>query len=127
MIGVDAAYYLEELRYPAKEPLVAALVGFPMTLENIGTRGIKDIESCVCKLYFYFEGLDSGLEESPFAASIQASEVNSRAFSVYEVGNAAGAIDQFKKSGWYSSFADGECLSLMRKQAFQILLGSVKP
>ena len=99
VIGVDAAYYLEELRYPTKEPLVAALGGFPMAFEAMITRGIKDIESCGCKLYFFFNGLDSGLNDTPFATSVHAASVNSRAFSVYEMGNATGAIEHFKHSG----------------------------
>ena len=99
VIGVDANHYLEELRYPAKEPLVAALGGFPLAFETLVTRGVRDIESCGCKLYFFFDGLDSGLNETPFTASVHAASVNARAFSVYEMGNASGAIDHFKHSG----------------------------
>ena len=99
IIGVDAAYYLEELRYPTKEPLVAALGGFPLALDAMIARGIKDIESCGCKLHFFFDGLDFASDESPFAASVHAATVNSRAFSVYEMGNATGAIEHFKHSG----------------------------
>ena len=99
VIGIDANYYLEELRYPAREPLVAALGGFPMAFEALITRTVKEIESCGCKLYFFFDGLDSGLNETPFTSSVHAASVNARAFSVYEMGNASGAIDHFKHSG----------------------------
>ena len=99
IIGVDATYYLEELRYAVKEPLVAALGGFPMALEAMIARGIKDIESCDCKLYFFFDGLDPGLNETPFQSSAAMATVISRAFSVYEVGDASAAIEHFKHSG----------------------------
>jgi hypothetical protein len=99
IFGIDAAYYLEELRYPAKEPLVPALGGFPMTLEATITKAVKDIESCGCKLYFYFDGLDSKFTEPSFSATSNASSTNARAFEVYEMGNAEGAIEHFKHSG----------------------------
>ena len=99
IIGVDATYYLEDLRYPTKEPLVAALGGFPLALEAMIARGVKDIESCGCKLYFFFDGLEIGTTDAPFASSVHAASVNSRAFSVYEMGDATGAIEHFKHSG----------------------------
>ena len=99
MIGIDAAYYLDQFRFPAKEPLVTALGGFPMYLETVITKEINELQSCGVKVYFYFDGMDSSFDDSPFSASMDAMATNSRAFGTYEQGDAIGAIDTFKQSG----------------------------
>ena len=99
IIGVDASYYLEQMRHPSREPLVAALGGFPLNLENVIIREIKDIQSGGCKLCFVFDGLDYGFDDAPFSASIESMGANSRAFHIYERGEAQEAINIFKQSG----------------------------
>ena len=87
------------MRHPSREPLVAALGGFPLNLENIILRDIKDIQSGGCKLIFFFDGLDFGFDDAPFSASIESMAANSRAFQIYERGEAQEAINIFKQSG----------------------------
>ena len=99
VIAIDASHYLEQYRFPAKEPLVTALGGFPMNLEAVITKDIHEIESFGCKVFFFFNGLDYGPEDDPFGASIKAVATNTKAFAVYEEGDALGAINDFKQSG----------------------------
>ena len=99
IIAVDAAHYLEQYRFPAKEPLVTALGGFPMNLEAVITKDVHEIESFGCKLFFFFDGLDYGPDDDPYGTSMEAMATNSRAFDVYEQGDAVGAINDFKQSG----------------------------
>ena len=99
IIAVDAAHYLEQYRFPAKEPLVTALGGFPTNLEAVITKDINEIESFGCKVFFFFDGLDLAPEDDPYGPSMEAMSTNSRAFNVYEQGDAVGAINDFKQSG----------------------------
>ena len=99
VIAIDAAYYLEQYRFPAKEPLVTALGGSPMNLEAVITKDIHEIESFGCKTFFFFDGLDCGPDEGHFGPSVDAMSVNTKAFAVYEQGDAVGAINDFKQSG----------------------------
>ena len=70
-----------------------------MNLEAVITKEISEIESFGCRVFFFFDGLDSGPFDDPFGPSIEAMTINSQAFSVYEDGDAAAAINDFKQSG----------------------------
>lgn len=127
IIGIDASHYLEELRYPAKEPLVPALGGYPMTLEATVVKAVNDIESCGCKLYFFFDGLESNHSSSILSNSVKGSLSVSRAFQIYEVGDAEGAIDQFKVSGSLGNLLyESPCSNLIRCSEYVLALCGFK-
>ena len=99
VIAMDAAHYLDQYRFPAKEPLVTALGGFPMNLESVIIKDIREIESFGCKTSFFFNGLDYGPDDEPFGPSMEAMSMNTKAFGVYENGDSFGAVDDFKLTG----------------------------
>lgn len=99
IIGVDATYYLEVLLSAHKEPLLSALGGFPLALENTIKKELDDIQSSGLRLHFVFSGLGFGTKDDPFRYSVQAAEANVRAFEIYESDNAQAAIEIFRVSG----------------------------
>jgi len=99
IIGVDATYYLEVLLAAHKEPLLSALGGLPLALENTIKKELDDIQSSGLRLHFVFNGLGFGTKDDPFRYSVQAAEANARAFEIYESDNAQAAIEIFRASG----------------------------
>ena len=99
VIGIDAAYYLEKLLAAHKEPLLSALGGFPLSLETRIVQELGDIQAFGIKLYFVFNGLDWGIKDEPFAASIASARANANGFDIYERDQAKEAIDIFRNSG----------------------------
>lgn len=99
VIGIDALYYLENLLASHKEPLLSALGGFPLALEERILKELGEIQSCGIKLEFVFNGLDWGIKDDHFAASIASARANTTAFDIYEKDQAKEAIAVFRESG----------------------------
>lgn len=99
VIGVDANYYLETLLGAHKEPLLSALGGFPLALENTVKKELDDLYSSGLRLHFVFNGLDFGIKDDPFRPSVKSALANASAFDVYESDRAQDAIDIFRASG----------------------------
>ena len=99
VIGVDAIYYLETLLAAHKEPLLSALGGFPLALENTVKKELDDIQSSGLKLHFVFNGLDFGIKDDPLRPSVKAAQANAQAFETYESDRAQEAIEIFRTSG----------------------------
>ena len=104
VIGIDATYYLEKLLTAHKEPLLSALGGFPLSLETRIVQELGDIQAFGIKPYFVFNGLDWGIKDDPFAASIASARANANGFDIYERDQAKDAIDIFRNSGHHHSF-----------------------
>lgn len=98
-IGYDATYYLELLLVPAKEPLLSALGGFPLALEQIIARELTDLKTAGITPYFIFNGLEHGTKEDPFTTSIHSALKNQEAFQTYEDDKAKAAIALFRETG----------------------------
>ena len=99
MIGIDAAYFLERLLTPPKEPLLSALGGLPLALEAIISKELDGLHAAGIKLHFVFDGLDCGVRADPFKASIESSAQIAKAFEIYEKDMANEAISVFRTSG----------------------------
>ena len=100
VIGVDAAYYLDNYLTPqAKEPLLSALGGFPLALEQTIIKDLKALQTAGLKLHFVFNGLDHGIMDDPFGSSIMSARANAAAFKTYDADMANEAIIEFKKTG----------------------------
>ena len=100
VIGVDAAYYLESfLAPPVKEPLLSALGGFPLALEQTIIKDLKALQTAGIRLQFVFNGLDYGIMDDPFAPSVMSARANAAAFKTYDADMANDAIIEFKKTG----------------------------
>lgn len=104
VIGIDATYYLEKLLAAHKEPLLSALGGFPLSLETRIVQELRDIQAFGIKPHFVFNGLDWGIKDDPFAASIASACANANGFDIYERDQAKEAIDVFRNSGQDHSF-----------------------
>ena len=96
VVGVDAAHYLAGL---PKEPLLSALGGSPLALEAAISKAIAELHAAGLTLHFVFDGLDSGLNDDPFAASERAARLNNEAFALYESHQAEPAKQAFQSSG----------------------------
>ena len=99
IIGVDAAYYLAHFLEPSKEPLLAALGGQPFALESAIVRELDDCKAAGFKVHFVFDGLDWGVKDEPFKASISNAFTSTAAFETYEKDMPGEAIKVFRKSG----------------------------
>ncbi|KAL9014581.1 MAG: hypothetical protein Q9173_000765 [Seirophora scorigena] len=115
VIGVDAAYYLEG---PAKEPLVAALGGFPLALETSIVREIKDWEAVGIRPHFVFDGLDDGINDNPFGPSVVSARLNATAFETYQIPEPEQAIELFRTSG---QLIKRLCLAYFEKHPSQFI------
>ena len=99
VIGVDGIYYLETLLAAHKEPLLSALGGFPLGLENTVKKELDDMQSSGLQLHFVFNGLEFDIKDDPFGPSLKAAHANAQAFETYESNRAQEAIDIFRTSG----------------------------
>lgn len=96
IIGVDAAYYLEN--HP-KEPLVSALGGFPLAFETSIVKELGDLQAVGIRPHFVFNGLDNGINDDPFGPSLASAQASAIAFETYARGEPTAAIELFRKSG----------------------------
>ena len=99
VIGIDAAYYLEHLLTPSKEPLLSALGGSPLGLESAIMKELSVLQAAGFKPHFVFNGLDYGIKDDPFGPSVASSLANAAAFDIYEKEMPDEAIKMFKESG----------------------------
>lgn len=99
VIGIDATYYLEHLLAPSREPLLSALGGYPLALESTIAGELEDMQAAGFKPHFVFNGLDFGIKDEPFKASISSALANAEAFEIYEKDRANEAINVFRTSG----------------------------
>ena len=83
-IGVDAAYFLENLR---PDSLQLALGGCSPHLETKVAGWIHDLNAVGLKLHFVFNGLESGVGSDQAANAARAAQINYEAFSAYEEKN----------------------------------------
>ena len=99
VIGIDAAYYLERLLNPPKEPLLSALGGTPLALEAIISKDLAALQTAGIKPHFVFDGLGCGVNPDPFKASVESSVQIVKAFEIYERDMANEAITVFRTCG----------------------------
>ena len=99
VIGIDAAYYLEGLLTPSKEPLLSALGGFPLGLESVIMKELSLLQAAGFKVHFVFNGLEYGVKDDPFGPSVASSRANAAAFDIYEKEMPDEAIGVFSNSG----------------------------
>lgn len=98
-IGVDAIFFLEELQFRQKEPLAPHLGAFSSSSEREVVRAIQDLESSGCKVYFFFNGLDTNFDEDSTVASSIIDAKNARGIESYNPSKLKSASQQFKVLG----------------------------
>lgn len=129
VIGADALYFLENLLAAYKEPLLSALGGFPLALEARIVKELGEIQSCGLRLQFVFNGLDWGINDEPFAASIASARSNATAFDIYEKDQAKEAIGVFRDSGYtpFGSFGPLDSLDAANYEFNALTRGTGAP
>ena len=95
VIGVDAAHFAKQYLV---EPLLTALGGAPIALENF-TSAIQALRDAEVEMHFVFNGLPFGKRHDPFASSHEISVQNAAAFSQYEDSEAEHARRAFQSLG----------------------------
>lgn len=99
VLGIDATYFLQRFLAPAEEPLLSALGGFPLSLEDIIARDLSNLQSAGIKIHFVFSGLEGVTKGDSFGSSIASARANAEAFETYENDLADEAIKIFRNSG----------------------------
>lgn len=95
-IGVEA---IEFIRLLPQDALLSALGGAPLALESSVKRATTELRSAGLKLHFVFDGLDSGVHGHSLPRSVNAAQLISEAFSLYENAQLPDAYDSFRRSG----------------------------
>ena len=123
IIGVDASYYLESFLAPqVKEPLLSALGGFPLALEQAIIKDIQALQTAGLKLQFVFNGLNHDTLDDPFRPSIESARANAAAFKTYDADMANEAIIEFKKTGMQRKLpVEGNRTTAKRSQDLRLL------
>ena len=98
-IGVDAIYFLEELHYRQKESLAPFLGALSPSTEREVVKAIQDLESSGCKVYFFFNGLNTYFDEDSTAISSTTIAKYARGAESYNSGKFKSASEQIKVLG----------------------------
>jgi hypothetical protein len=99
-IGIDAHHYIQKaLSLPVKEPLVAALGGFPFSLKSSIQQDVRELREAGIKPIFVFHGILLKPSEPPFTAPDESMKLRSRAWELYDRGEAQPAVEAFGAAG----------------------------
>ncbi|KAI5842872.1 PIN domain-like protein [Tricharina praecox] len=99
-IGIEAHYYLQKaLALQLKEPLVSALGGFPFGLKQMIQNDIRELRENSIKPVFVFSGLQMVPTEKPFSVPDDSAKLRTRAWELYDKGQAVEAVDMFGQAG----------------------------
>lgn len=104
-IGIDAAYFLDNLK---ADSLQLALGGCSPHLETKVAAWIRDLNAVGLKLHFVFNGLESGVGSDQAVNAARAAQSNYDAFSAYEEKNTPLTVQTLGKG----TLAPGEQVKL---------------
>jgi hypothetical protein len=111
-VGIEAADYLAKriLNHPrAKEPLVPALGGLPLALQQHIEEDLDTLKREGIQAWFVFSGLDITKQDSPFRQKQDQAAINANAWNLYDSHQAEASVAKFGES---SEWADvGETAS----------------
>lgn len=100
-VGIEAADYLAKriLNRPnAKEPLVPALGGLPLALQQNVEADLDVFKKDGVEVYFVFSGLDITEKVDPFQQKQEEAAVNANAWNLYDSGQAEASVVKFGES-----------------------------
>jgi len=99
-IGIEAHYYLQKaLASQLKEPLVSALGGFPFGLKQMIQNDMRELRENGIKPVFVFSGIQLAPTEKPFSVPDNSAKLRTRAWELYDKGQAVEAVDMFGQAG----------------------------
>ena len=100
VVGIDAYHYLQKaLASQLKEPLVPALGGFPFSLKTTIQQDMEEFRKAGIKPVFVFSGISPSPSEKPFSISDESVKLRTRAWELYDKGQAMDAVDAFGQAG----------------------------
>lgn len=105
-VGIDAADYLNTriLNHPrAKEPLVPALGGLPLALEQHVEADLQEFKKLDIEPRFVFSGLDITVQDEPFRQKQDEAAVNANAWNLYDSHQAEASVAKFGESSRIST------------------------
>ena len=103
-LGIDAHHYLQKLvRSQLKEPLVSALGGFPFSLKMAIEQDLREFRENGIKPIFVFNGIVLAPSEKPFSVPDESVKLRSRAWELYDKGQAIEAVKAFGQAGAMSA------------------------
>jgi hypothetical protein len=113
-VGIEAAEYLSQriLKHPrAREPLIPALGGLPLALEQHIQDDLHTFRSLEIEPYFVFSGLDITKQGDPFSQKGLEATVNADAWTLYDSHEAEASVAKFGESsttaeGWNYCVSD---------------------
>jgi hypothetical protein len=100
-VGIEAAEYISQriLKHPrAREPLIPALGGLPLALEQHIQEDLNTFHSLEIEPYFIFSGLDITKQTDPFAQKGTEATVNADAWTLYDNHEAEASVAKFGES-----------------------------
>ncbi|KAL5115557.1 hypothetical protein ACEQ8H_006533 [Pleosporales sp. CAS-2024a] len=105
-VGVEAADYLTTriLNSPrAKEPLVPALGGLPLALQQHIDEDLEAFERAGIEPWFVFSGLDLTKQDEPFRQKQDEAAVNANAWNLYDTHQAEASVAKFGESSYVTA------------------------
>lgn len=100
-VGIEAADYLANriLNHPrAKEPLVPALGGLPLALQQHIEEDLDAFKAAGIEPRFVFSGLDITKQDDPFRQKQEEAAVNANAWNLYDSHQAEASVAKFGES-----------------------------
>lgn len=100
-VGIEAADYISSriLNHPrAKEPLVPALGGLPLALEQHIEADLHEFKKLNIEPRFVFSGLDITAHDEPFRQKQDEAAVNANAWNLYDSHQAEASVAKFGES-----------------------------
>lgn len=108
VIGIEARHFLQKLlATDLKEPLVCALGGFPFGLADVVEREVAAMRAAGFIPLFVFSGCAIQTRDKPFTTPDEGSQQRSHAWSLYDKGLGAEAVDAFGETGAQIDVVEG--------------------
>lgn len=105
-VGIEAAEYLSQriLNHTrAKEPLVPALGGLPLALQQHIREDLDTLRNYDIEPWFVFSGLDITRQDNPFGHKTDEAAVNANAWNLYDSHQAEASVAKFGESSKHTA------------------------
>lgn len=125
-VAIEAAHYLQHriLSHPrAREPLVPALGGLPLGMQQYIEEDLSTFESLQIEPWFVFSGLDITKPDDPFQQKQREAGVNTMAWNLYDSNQAEASVAKFGESTYVTPedlFRFLQSILIERKVHFQV-------
>jgi hypothetical protein len=122
-VGIEAADYLAKriLNHPrAKEPLVPALGGLPLALQQHIEEDLDTLKREGIEAWFIFSGLDITKQDDPFRQKQEQAAINANAWNLYDSHQAEASVAKFGESSERADiYTPGYCTDCIQHTSHQ--------